>query len=427
MRGPMRATAPSCGASGASCGRRSACARSEPRLLVLRPPPVPPSGRAGRALQLRARAPRSPGRRRPAGPSGRISWFSLPNVAPLRGAAGRPRLDPLLPGPLRRVHGRRRRAPAPPPRVARRRLRRRRRDRRAAGPGPARAGRRPAWSCRTASTSRASRPAARSRTTSRPGAARSSASSGLIDDHVDVPALLADRGRAWSAERSCWSAATTSRRPSSPPTRGSRLLGRRPVRDDAGLHRGVRRLPRPVRALGADRGREPDQAARVPRRRPCPVVARRCPAVRAYAEVVAWPTTRRRSPPRCARRRRSPVSRSRRPAAAPRSRASRGEPRRSASRSCSRPRRPAPASAALMTPLRARWITTNQPSGRRARRASGARPAVVGRHECSSRTSSKAANRRVQLVVRVGPRARALHVAATTSVSERHGRPRSRP
>jgi glycosyltransferase involved in cell wall biosynthesis len=61
----------------------------EPRLFALRPPPVPPSGRAGRALQLRgARAAIGWAARRArlAGP--RISWFSLPNVAPLRGEVG---------------------------------------------------------------------------------------------------------------------------------------------------------------------------------------------------------------------------------------------------------------------------------------------------------------------------------------------------
>ncbi len=56
----------------------------EPHLHVLRPPPVPP-GRA-QILTLRAQIRLSLRRLRLDGP--RVSWFSLPNVAPLRGHLG---------------------------------------------------------------------------------------------------------------------------------------------------------------------------------------------------------------------------------------------------------------------------------------------------------------------------------------------------
>ncbi|GAC1438990.1 MAG: glycosyltransferase family 1 protein [Solirubrobacteraceae bacterium] len=60
-----------------------------PGLHVLRPLPVPPVGRAGRLLQLtilRLQVARSCRRLGLDGP--RLSWFSLPNVAPLRGRLG---------------------------------------------------------------------------------------------------------------------------------------------------------------------------------------------------------------------------------------------------------------------------------------------------------------------------------------------------
>ena len=70
---------------------------------------------------------------------------------------------------------------------------------------------------------------------------------GLIDDHLDVPALLAT-ATPWSAAPSCWSAATTSddRAPAHP---RMRLLGRRPYETMPAYLARLRRLPRPVRAL----------------------------------------------------------------------------------------------------------------------------------------------------------------------------------
>lgn len=60
-----------------------------PHLHVLRPPPVPPIGRAGRALQLQTiRASVGFARRRLGLRGPAVSWFSLPTVAPLRGRLG---------------------------------------------------------------------------------------------------------------------------------------------------------------------------------------------------------------------------------------------------------------------------------------------------------------------------------------------------
>jgi glycosyltransferase involved in cell wall biosynthesis len=58
----------------------------EPHLHVLRAPPIPPTGRLGRAAQLAAvRGQIAYARRRLGLPGPAISWFSLPVAAPLRG------------------------------------------------------------------------------------------------------------------------------------------------------------------------------------------------------------------------------------------------------------------------------------------------------------------------------------------------------
>ncbi len=61
----------------------------EPGLHVLRALPIPPSGRVGRSLQLRALEAQILWARRKAGMRGPVvSWFSLPTVAGLRGRFG---------------------------------------------------------------------------------------------------------------------------------------------------------------------------------------------------------------------------------------------------------------------------------------------------------------------------------------------------
>ena len=67
----------------------SALREVAPGLHVLRPFPIPPAGRLGRALQLAAlRAQIKRACRRCALGEPRIAWFSTPNVAPLRGELG---------------------------------------------------------------------------------------------------------------------------------------------------------------------------------------------------------------------------------------------------------------------------------------------------------------------------------------------------
>jgi glycosyltransferase involved in cell wall biosynthesis len=61
----------------------------EPHLHVLRPPPIPPTGRAGRAAQLAAiRLQIAYARRRLRLDGPVVTWFSVPVAAPLRGRLG---------------------------------------------------------------------------------------------------------------------------------------------------------------------------------------------------------------------------------------------------------------------------------------------------------------------------------------------------
>ena len=182
---------------------------------------------------------------------------------------------------------------------------------------------------------------------------------GLIDDHVDVPALLAtanalERGTVVLVGGDNVATAELASHPR------VRLLGQRPYEtmpaylaafDVCLVPFGRSTLTEGVNPIKL---REYLAAGR-------PVVATPLPAVREYAEVVrladdpaSFAAAVREEAPL------APSSRSSSPAAAPRSRASRGEPRRSASQSCSRPRRPAPASAAADAYARPR-IPTNQP------------------------------------------------------------------